>query len=30
MRAIEKEFTVGTSIFPSSTPARLLEFYMRR
>lgn len=30
MRNIEREFTIGNSIYPSETPARMLEFYERR
>ncbi len=30
MREIEKEFTIGNSIFPSETPAKLPEFLTRR
>ena len=30
MREIEKHFTMGNSIFPSETPAKLMEFLMRR
>ena len=30
MREIEKEFTVGNSIFPSETPAKVVEFLIRR
>jgi len=30
MREIEKNFTMGNSIFPSETPAKLLEFLVRR
>lgn len=30
MRNIEREFTIGNSIYPSETPARLLEFFERR
>ena len=30
LRAIEREFTSGNSIYPSDTPARLLEFLTRR
>ena len=30
MREIEREFTVGNSIYPSETPAKLLEFLTRR
>lgn len=30
MREIEKNFTMGNSIFPSETPAKLLEFLSRR
>lgn len=30
MREIEKNFTVGNSIFPSETPAKIIEFLLRR
>lgn len=30
LRNIEREFTIGNSIYPSETPARLLEFFERR
>jgi len=30
LRRIEEEFTSGNSIFPSETPARLMEFLVRR
>lgn len=30
MRNIQREFTIGNSIFPSETPARLFEFLERR
>ena len=30
LRNIEREFTTGNSIYPSDTPARLLEFLTRR
>ena len=30
MREIEKAFTTGNSIFPSETPAKVLEFLVRR
>ena len=30
MREIEKEFTVGNSIFPSETPSKVVEFLIRR
>ncbi len=30
MREIEKNFTIGNSIFPSETPAKLIEFIVRR
>lgn len=30
LRSIEREFTTGNSIYPSDTPARLMEFLMRR
>ena len=30
MRDIERHFTLGNSIFPSDTPARLMEFLTRR
>ena len=30
MREIEKEFTVGNSIFPSETPSKVIEFLIRR
>ena len=30
MREIEKNFTIGNSIFPSETPAKLIEFLVRR
>ena len=30
VRRIEEEFTVGNSIYPSETPARLMEFLIRR
>ena len=30
MRNIQREFTIGNSIFPSETPARLIEFLERR
>ena len=30
MRSIEREFTMGNSIYPSETPARIMEFCMRR
>lgn len=30
MREIEREFTVGNSIYPSETPAKLMEFLVRR
>ncbi len=30
MRDIEREFTVGNSIYPSETPAKMLEFLTRR
>ena len=30
MRNIEREFTTGNSIYPSDTPARLIEFFTRR
>ena len=30
MRRIEEEFTVGNSIYPSETPAKLIEFFVRR
>lgn len=29
-RKIEEEFTVGNSIYPSETPAKLIEFIIRR
>ena len=30
LRNIQREFTIGNSIFPSETPARLIEFLERR
>lgn len=30
LRKIEVEFTIGISIFPSATPAKIMEFIMRR
>lgn len=30
VRRIEEEFTTGNSIYPSETPARLMEFLIRR
>ena len=30
LRTIEREFTVGNSVFPSETPAKLMEFLVRR
>ena len=30
LRNIEKEFTIGNSIYPSETPAKLIEFLLRR
>ena len=30
MREIEKEFTIGNSIFPSETPAKVADFLVRR
>ena len=30
VRRIEEEFTIGNSIYPSETPARLMEFLIRR
>ena len=30
LRNVEREFTMGNSIYPSETPAKLLEFCMRR
>lgn len=30
LRSIEREFTLGNSIYPSETPAKIMEFCMRR
>ena len=30
MRRVEEEFAIGNSIYPSETPARLMEFLVRR